>query len=335
MTDIEPRRVYSKSRSRPSLAALKDSGYQPGQNIQKQQQRKSLPAMALMSPPEAGEGPLRKFPEKNTVTKEDFDRDLVSTMVNGVAGGRPAHQRRASRNSLSSGTSQVLISGLASRRSTRYSTTTNSATESSTSENSTEYLSSSSHNQSYASKGTRSSEWSGMSHRLFREPAGPGLGLTETQRDATMFVREYNSLAKKHGLQAFPAGFQADPSSRSVSSLTDSTARSISGSAKGLFGQSRGARLLGRLLKRTSSTRDLSKDNAGPRRVSIGDLTAMAMGRKDTLKGMHLEEIIRLGGVCEFALPRKLAPGPLFVPTSFHAAASFILAHGMSKYSPE
>ena len=46
------------------------------------------------------------------------------------------------------------------------------------------------------------------------------------------------------------------------------------------------------------------------------------------MKGMHLEDMIRLGGVAIFNLPLGLAPGDLLIPTCMHAAASFILNNG-------
>ncbi|RPA78737.1 hypothetical protein BJ508DRAFT_328914 [Ascobolus immersus RN42] len=167
---------------------------------------------------------------------------------------------------------------------------------------------------------------SNLTNILFTEPPKPSL--TKTNHPTTKFVEEFNVLAKKHGLQPMPTTFQAEPYQQSVSS-----APSEKSDENILPDQSRSRKFLSRFLKRSTSL----KAKANPkvvefknRRVSMGDITAIGKGKKDTLKGMHLEDIIRLGGVCEFVLPKKYTPGRLFVPTCFHAAGTYIYNNGMS-----
>ncbi|RPA95240.1 hypothetical protein L873DRAFT_1698744, partial [Choiromyces venosus 120613-1] len=62
---------------------------------------------------------------------------------------------------------------------------------------------------------------------------------------------------------------------------------------------------------------------------SISELAAIGRGKKDTLKGMHLEDFVRLGGVTPFVLPPELTPGDILIPTCMHAAAAFILNYGL------
>ncbi|PUU75521.1 hypothetical protein B9Z19DRAFT_994223, partial [Tuber borchii] len=69
------------------------------------------------------------------------------------------------------------------------------------------------------------------------------------------------------------------------------------------------------------------KLSLGRRRGS--ELAAIGRGKKDTLKGMHLEDFVRLGGVTPFVLPPELAPGDILIPTCMHAAAAFILNYGL------
>ena len=65
--------------------------------------------------------------------------------------------------------------------------------------------------------------------------------------------------------------------------------------------------------------------------MSVSDLAGM--GRKTGvtaggLRGMHLEDMVRLGGVCEFRLPDRMLPGRVLVPACFHATGAYILANG-------
>lgn len=335
MNSLEPRRV--SRRSRPSLAALKDSGYEPRPSS-RTTRRASVAVFPTDSVPEIGERNSSKpapVPSRRSSTPavgSNFDLSVAGQLfadgeskVNGT--------RRGSKGSLhSSNNSQLLISGLASQKSSAYGTASDpNESASQLSSSTSEYVSTSSRHHS---GNTSTSAFSGLSHRLFSEPSRSSafnVNLTQTQRDSVIFVKEYDVLAKKLGLQPFPVGFQALPASASVSSLTNNTTDSGgSSTTKGIFGSNTKIdRFLSKVLRRSGSSRDLSNQGLRPRRVSMGDLTALARGKRDTLKGMHLEDIIRLGGVCEFVLPRKLAPAPLLIPTSIHAAASFILAHGM------
>ena len=64
------------------------------------------------------------------------------------------------------------------------------------------------------------------------------------------------------------------------------------------------------------------------RNSGVNDLDIVGRGKRNPLKGMHLEDMIRLGGVAIFNLPLGLSPGDLLIPTCMHAAASYILNNG-------
>lgn len=173
---------------------------------------------------------------------------------------------------------------------------------------------------------TISSAWSGMSNRLFTESLSGATG--EKQTD--VFTGQFDKLAKKHGIQTFPESFKTQPTSISVSSASD--ANKSSGDSTPVL---HGNKLWNRLLGRTPSTVDISKSygnmklSLGRKRgASISDLAAIGRGKRDSLKGMHLEDMIRLGGVSPFTLPEGLSPGDLLIPTCMHASASYILQHG-------
>jgi hypothetical protein len=172
---------------------------------------------------------------------------------------------------------------------------------------------------------TISSAWSGVSNRLFMESV---LG-NANDKDTNEFTAQFDKLAKKHGIQPFPMHFKGDPTSVSVSSASQH--QSSGESTPSL----RGNRFLNKLLGRTPSTVDVSKQHGNikmtltkRRNNDVSDLAAIGKGKRDSLKGMHLEDMIRLGGVAIFNLPLGLAPGDLLIPTCIHAAASFLMNNG-------
>ena len=181
----------------------------------------------------------------------------------------------------------------------------------------------------------KSSAWSTLSNRLFSNNT-PNT-VTPMQLEPSNFTKEYDKLARKHGLQPFPVGYMVEPSSVSVSSV--SMKQEVGGMAAiavshGPIGK--GARILNRLLKRTESTKDISERSRrtlghplGQKRMSVSDLVGMGRhGKKDHLRGLHLQDMIRLSGVCEFKLPAGMSPGRLLVPACFHATGTYILSNG-------
>lgn len=166
-----------------------------------------------------------------------------------------------------------------------------------------------------------------MSNRLFTESVS-GAG---NEKPTDIFTKQFDKLAKKHGIQPFPDDYRSDPiNSVSVSSASD--ANNSSGDSTPVL---HGNKLWNKLLGRTPSSIDISKSygnmklSLGRRRGnSISDLAAIGRGKRDSLKGMHLEDMIRLGGVSPFSLPEGLSPGDLLIPTCIHASASYILTHG-------
>lgn len=187
-----------------------------------------------------------------------------------------------------------------------------------------------------------SSAWSTLSKRLFSGIAPDTV--TSTQPEPGIFTKEYDKLARKHGLQPFPTGHMIDLSSASVSSVsvkreTDEIPTIIV--PHGPIGK--GTRILNRLLRRTDSTKDVNEKSRkalghplGHKRVSVSDLTGMGkVGKKGHLRGLHLEDMVKLGGVCEFRLPEKVAPGMLLVPACFHATATYLFMNGRWSAYPE
>lgn len=185
-----------------------------------------------------------------------------------------------------------------------------------------------------------SSAWSTVSNRLFADVVADAV--TSTQREPGLFTREYDKLARKHGLQPFPVGHMVEPSSASVSSV--SVRKETEEIPKVIVPQGpigKGTKILNRLLKRTESTKDISERSRrtlghplGHKRMSVSDLTGIGRsGKKNHLRGLHLEDMVRLGGVCEFKLPEKMSPGQLLVPPCFHATGSYIFANGMLQLS--
>lgn len=178
---------------------------------------------------------------------------------------------------------------------------------------------------SVSKSATISSAWSGVSNRLFLE----SIKDAGNERPTNCFTEQFDKLAKKHGIQPFPYDYRVEPESVSVSSA--SRGASSGATTPPLTGN----RFWNRLLGRTPSTIDVSKKHgnikmtlSSKRNPSLSDLAAVGRGKRDSLKGMHLEDMIRLGGVAIFNLPLGLAPGDLLIPTCMHAAASFILNNG-------
>ena len=180
-----------------------------------------------------------------------------------------------------------------------------------------------------------SSAWSTLSNRLFSDTA-PDI-VTSTQPGPGVFTKEYDKLARQHGLQPFPSGYMEDPSSASVSSVSVKKEKGeipIITVPHGPIGK--GTRILSRLLGRMDSTKDVSEKSRkalghplGHKRMSVSNLAGIGRaGRKDHLRGLHLEDMVKLGGVCEFKLPEKVTPGALLVPACFHATATFLLING-------
>lgn len=195
------------------------------------------------------------------------------------------------------------------------------------------------------SNGTKSSSekssWSAVGNRLFTDEVQATL--KSNTREPGIFTAEYNELARKHGLQPLPAEHQVKPSDVSVSSISQGAnspnpspnANATGGSPAGPLGK--GARAINRMLKRTNSTKDISERSRktlghplGQKAVGIKHLSGFRKKKKDGLLGMHLEDMVRLGGVCQLDLPEKMRPGSLLIPACFHATASYILDHGNS-----
>lgn len=291
---LQPRRGPSR-RSRPSLAAMADSGFQPSKPSSQNVSRGGTLPRSLFS----NRNILEEHPSETT---DSFDLGIL-----------PKEKKASLRVSHSL--------TMRSMRSFRFHLDGNKSVNSSTPTDSSAYPS-----NTVSRSQTISSAWSGMSNRLFTESlSGP---TSEKQTD--VFTKQFDRLAKKHGIQTFPESFRTEPTSVSVSSASD--ANKSSGDSTPVL---HGNKLWNRLLGRTPSTVDISKSygnmklSLGRKRgSSISDLAAIGRGKRDSLKGMHLEDMIRLGGVSPFSLPEGLSPGDLLIPTCMHASASYILQNG-------
>lgn len=295
---LQPRRGPSR-RSRPSLAAMADSGYQPSKPSSQNVSRGGTLPRSLFS----SRNILEEHPSETT---DSFDLGVTSQLL---GGGSLRKEPKTVSHSHTMRSMRSFRFGLDGNRSVK-STSSSSAYPSNT----------------ISRSQTISSAWSGMSNRLFTE----SLSGATSEKQTDVFTKKFDKLAKKHGIQTFPESFKTEPTSVSVSSASDAN-KSSSDSTPVLHGN----KLWNRLLGRTPSTIDISKSygnmklSLGRKRgASISDLAAIGRGKRDSLKGMHLEDMIRLGGVSPFSLPDGLSPGDLLIPTCMHASASYILQHG-------
>ncbi|KAI5790146.1 hypothetical protein EDC01DRAFT_116607 [Geopyxis carbonaria] len=317
MQDSFPVRTRSSRRSRPSLAAFADSGYEPS--------RPSRP----ISPLRNSTLP-QSYTKNGTVTyamdglADPFDLGVASKLLSedsllkdpkASIRSRKVQTMRSFPFSIDGGEEPDTTSNGSGYGTGRFSNTF--------SKNGSSYNPKST---SISRSATISSAWSGVSNRLFMESVRDA----GNQRQQNTFTEQFDKLAKKHGIQPFPHDYKAEPTSVSISSA--SRDHSSGDSTPSIPGN----KFWNKLLRRTPSTIDVSKRHGNlkmsltaKRNMSISDLAAIGKGKKDLLKGMHLEDIIRLGGVAIFNLPLGLAPGDLLIPTCMHAAATFILTHGL------
>lgn len=286
------------SRSRPSLAAFSGSGYEP-------------PASKEVS----GNNTLPASISRNSsVLKElqddPFDLGIASQLLGGDSplNGPKASVRTQHRSMRTTGPFPLNADG----EQTIGRSTVNSSYYAST--------------NTIPRSQTVSSAWSGVSQRLFAE----SIGGTVTERNTDIFTKQFDKLARKHGIQPFPERHAEGPGTVSASGTSQDRTLEEANTP-----QLTGNKLWNKLMRRTSANVDVSryqgsmKLSLGRKRgSSINELAAIGRGKKDTLQGMHLEDFVRLGGVTPFVLPPELAPGDILIPTCMHAAAAFILNYG-------
>ena len=319
----QPPRARTSRRSRPSLAAFTDSGYEP-----------SCPPTHSRKSPLLG----RSSFTRNTNVLDELDREFKSQLLTDIftdpasshnpvsyRGPPMNHTMRSTPSPLPSDAEPAVgsISSSCGGRGGGGTITANS--------NSNGYgygrSNSSVYPRSISRSGTISSAWSGVSSRLFMDSTLGG-GPADA-RQSNDFTVQFDRLAKKHGIQPFPHGCKGEPA-------VSSTPRDPSSgeSAPALSG----SRFWNRLLGRTPSTVDAPKLPGSAkltrRHPTVSDLAAIGRGKRDSLRGMHLEHMIRLGGVAIFNLPLGLAPGDLLIPTCIHAAAQFLLNNGKQASQP-
>lgn len=316
-------RSRSSRRSRPSLAAFTDSGYAPAQQ--------SSPDQAYAQTSTIGRSQIRNAisfavpDEQNADGTDPVDMGVASQLAEESFTSLRASFRRKFNtvrsyrgyDGLEESESGRISRGTVRKDGTGRFTHRPGPTNSG---GSSQYPKASTISRS----ATISSAWSGVSNRLFvetlQEPA--------SDEGQNTFTDSFNKLARKHGVQAFPWEFSKEPGNMSVSSGSRTSSADSTSTVPG-------NKLWNKLLGRTPHTVDISKLHGNAklslrhkRKQSIGDLTGFVKGKRDMLKGMHLEDMIRLGGVAVFNLPLGLSPGDLLIPTCIHAAATHILNHG-------
>ncbi|KAI5811098.1 hypothetical protein DFH27DRAFT_520561 [Peziza echinospora] len=133
----------------------------------------------------------------------------------------------------------------------------------------------------------KSSAWSTVSNRVFSD-AAPDV-VTSTQKEPGLFTKEYDKLARKHGLQPFPVGHMVEPSSVSVSSASVKKHNEEIPKIVVPHGPiGKGTKMLNRFLKRTDSTRDISERS----RKTLGH----PLGQKKIGVGLNSPGIFRVAG---------------------------------------
>ncbi|KAG4436805.1 hypothetical protein IFR05_007695 [Cadophora sp. M221] len=133
--------------------------------------------------------------------------------------------------------------------------------------------------------------------------------------DRTVFVQEYNRLARKHGVR------QVDP--EEFDTFNDDL---INTSAKP------GSWFSRKILRKTSSSQSvkLKPERHVKHRRSISDLSIRLKAKRDKLKDKDLQELVRLCGSSLLYLPTEYAAGSLSVPTCFRATAQYLVQHAPS-----
>lgn len=298
---LKPARRSRNSRSRPSLAAFAGSGYEPSKPREVSQ--------SSVLPPSASRD-LGALSELQELQEDPIDLGVASQLLGDESLPRASFRlynrsMRAARSFLFGLDGEHTVSKSTSSSSVYPPTSTISRSQ------------------------TISSAWSGMSHRLFTE----SINGTLTERNTDAFTKQFDKLARKHGIQPFPESHKQEPGTVSVSSASQD--RSSEESTPVLSGN----KLWNKIMRRTSSNVDISKHHGNmklslsrKRGGNISELAAIGRGKRDSLKGMHLEDFVRLGGVSPFTLPPELTPGDLLIPTCMHATASYILNYGEDCY---
>jgi hypothetical protein len=292
-------------RARPSLAVFADSGYQPSSDTSQGSRYTTLPRSSYYPP---------NISEESGST-DTFNADLASQLLGQdvVIDMKSSSRGLKGYNTVKTMRAFTFYDGQGADANSSGNTFSKSFSGSSVYPHGT-----------LSKSATISSAWSGVSNRLFME----SLRAAGDDRHANRFTEQFDKLAKKHGIQPFPHDFKGEPSSASVSSASRQP-------SSGESTPPTGNKFWNRILGRTPSTTDVSKHHGNikmsltkRRGGSISDLAAIGKGKRDLIKGMHLEDMIRLGGVAIFNLPLGLTPGDLLIPTCIHAAATFILNNG-------
>ncbi|KAK0125557.1 hypothetical protein ONS96_009393 [Cadophora gregata f. sp. sojae] len=133
--------------------------------------------------------------------------------------------------------------------------------------------------------------------------------------DRTLFVQEYNRLARKHGVR------QVDP--QEYDGFTDDLTNPST---------KQGSWFSRKILRKTSSSQSvrLKPERHMKHRRSISDLSLRLKAKRDKLKDKDLQELVRLCGSSLLYLPTEYAAGSLAVPTCFRATAQHLVQHAPS-----
>ncbi|KAI6711458.1 hypothetical protein JHW43_006014 [Diplocarpon mali] len=132
--------------------------------------------------------------------------------------------------------------------------------------------------------------------------------------DRTVFVQEYNRLARKHAIRPMsPEEF-------------DQSSNGLNASVKP------GSWFSRKILRKASSSQSVNSKSERQlkHRRSISDLSLRFKAKKDKLKDKDLQELVRLCGSSLLYLPTEYAAGSLSVPTCFRATAQYLVQHAPS-----
>ncbi|KAJ2902189.1 RhoGAP domain-containing protein [Zalerion maritima] len=139
---------------------------------------------------------------------------------------------------------------------------------------------------------------------------------SDVVEDRDSLVKEYNRLARKHGIRTL----QTTQSQQSPPKETGTIRRSWF--PRTLFGQS--------WPNRKPSSQEYKATHHEKR--SLSDLTLqLKVSKRDTLKGHHLDGLVRLCGRSMLYLPEEYAPGELSLPTCLRAPAQYLVAHAADR----
>ncbi|KAK3684766.1 hypothetical protein B0T22DRAFT_408717, partial [Podospora appendiculata] len=141
-----------------------------------------------------------------------------------------------------------------------------------------------------------------------------GLSDTDDVQDRLEYVREYNRLARKHGIRMLvPEDY-----------IQSSTEFSPQHQRRGWF-----SRTFLRQISSASNASTARSERKASHKRSVSDLAKHIVHatRRDILKDEDLQSLVRLCGKSILYLPSEYAPSSLVLPTCFRATAQYLVQH--------